>query len=624
MLRLQDKIRNYKMKRINKLILLFLFVLQGIVFPQSFSASVNNQKVGLNDQFQVSFTFSGNNINNIGSFKPPSFNNFMVLSGPNESTSVQIINSAVSATKTYSFYIRAKDVGKHTIGSASITYNGKSYTTNPLSIDVVKGSTQPQNNSTAQQPTSPNVSTKEIADNLFIKAIPDRRKVYLGEQVTVTYKLYTRLGIASQMSVNKLPQYSGCWAEELNTANTISFTTETYNGKQFRVGVLKKVALFPSQTGKLDVTPMELSIPVEIRRKSRSNDFFNNFFNDPFGQTETYDYDAKSNVIKLDVKPLPDKDIPPSFKGAVGDFTLSSSLDKKNVKTNEALNLKVTIAGTGNIGLLNTPEINLPAGFEQYEPKTKQQINREDKISGKKEITYLLVPRIAGKKEIPSIKFSYFDLNKEKYVTLATEPYEVNVEHGANMGGNNVAATQSDVKLLGDDIYYIKTNIADLEKNNGVLLFHVGFWVAAGLPLILLIGLVSFKKRSDRISSNLQLLKFQKAQKVAKARLNKAKEMMNEKNQNEFYSEISLTLFGYLEDKLNMPKSEFSLETAIGKLKSRKVSDSVLQSLKECAEKCEYIRFAPQKDGIAAMNEIYNDSANVIIEIEKTLSSRKS
>lgn len=605
-------------------IISLLLFLQGIALPQSFSASVDNEKVGVNDQFQVSFTFSAGNLNSINSFKPPSFEHFMVLSGPNQSTSVQIINGAVSSTKTFSYYIQPKETGKFTIGSASITFDGKSYTTNPLNIEVVKGSTNPQNNSSVPQPSSPNVSNKEIADNLFIKAIPDKQKAFLGEQVTVTYKLYTRLGIASQMSVNKLPQYSGCWAEELNTPNTISFTTEMYNGKQYKVGVLKKVAIFPSQTGELDVTPMELTVPVEIQRKrNKSNNFFDNFFNDPFGQVETYDYDAKSNVIKLKVTPLPSNDVPATFKGAVGNFTLSSSIDKKTAKTNEPINLKVTIAGTGNIGLLNTPEINLPTGFEQYEPKTTQQINRDNKISGKKEITYLIVPRIAGKKEIPPIKFSYFDLNKDKYVTLATESYDLDIEKGESSGNTYTAGTQSGVKLLGDDIRYIKTNAADLELNNGILIYHVGFWIASGVPLILLIGLVLFKKRSDKIAGNQQLLKFQKAQKIAKARLNKAKELMNNKDQVGFYSEVSMALFGYLEDKLHLSKSEFSLENAIGILRNKKVEDSVLENLKSCAEKCEYIRFAPQKDGISAMNEIYNDSANVIIEIEKTLSSKK-
>jgi len=607
------------------LILSYLFLLQNVSFSQSFSASVNSEKVGLNNQFQVTFTFSGTSLNSLSNFHPPSFDNFMVLSGPNESTSMQIINGAVSASKSYSYYLQPKNLGKYKIGSASITYNGQSYSTKSLTIDVIKGSPKPKsNNSVAAQNSSPNISKKEIEKNLFIRAIADKKKVYLGQQVTVTYKLYTRLSIASQMSVNKLPQYNGCWAEELNTPNTISFTNETIDGKLFKVGVLKKAALFPSQTGTLDVTPMDLTIPIQVQNRRNSGNFFDNFFNNPFGQSQTYNYDAKSNVLKIKVEPLPDKNVPPSFNGAVGDFTMSTTLDKNKVAINEPLNLKVTISGTGNIKLLDMPAPKLPTGLEQYEPKTNTNINRESIISGKKEVDYLLIPRISGQKVITPIEFSYFNINEGKYITLKSPEFKINVEPGA--GGNNYANSspqQSNIKLLGNDIRYIKTSYNDVRKKGGILLYQSGFWIAAGLPLIFLVGLVTYKKRSDKIASDVQLLKFQRAQKVAKSRLKTAKEMMTEKNQNGFYSEISLALFGYLEDKLHMPKSEFSLESAIDKLRGRKVQDTVLNNLKICAEKCEYMRFAPQKDGMGAMNEVYNESANVIIEIEKILSSKK-
>ncbi len=614
------------MKLKHVLILSYLFLLQSVSFPQSFSATVNDQKVGLNNQFQVSFTFSGTSLNNLSNFHPPNFDNFMVLSGPNESTSMQIINGAVSASKSYSYYLQPKNLGKYTIGSASITYNGQSYSTKSLTIDVVKGSSKPQrnNNSVAAQPSSPNISKEEIEKNCFIKAIADKNKVYLGQQVTVTYKLYTRLSIASQMSVNKLPQYNGCWAEELNTSNTISFSNEMVDGKMFKVGVLKKAALFPSQTGTLDVTPMDLTIPIQVQNRRSSGNFFDDFFNNPFGQAQTYNYDAQSNVLKIKVESLPDKNVPPSFNGAVGDFTMNATLDKNNVAINEPLNLKITISGTGNIKLLDVPAPKLPTGMEQYEPKTNTKINRESIISGKKEVDYLLIPRISGEKVIHPIDFSYFNVNEGKYVTLRTPEFKINVAQGA--GGNNYAATspqQSSIKLLGNDIRYIKTSYNDVRKKGSIILYQSGFWIAAGLPLIFLVGLVTYKRHSDKIASDVQLLKFQRAQKVAKSRLKTAKEMMTEKNQNGFYSEISLALFGYLEDKLHMPKSEFSLESAIDKLKNRKVQDSVLENLKTCAEKCEYMRFAPQKDGMSAMNEVYNESANVIIEIEKILSSKK-
>jgi BatD DUF11 like domain len=605
--------------KVKILFLVFIFC-QSILFSQTFTSTVDNNKVGVNDRFQVSFTFSGTDINGLKKFSPPSFQNFLILSGPNESTSMQIINSAVSASRTFSYYIQAKGTGKFNIGSASIESDGKTFRTDPLTIEVVSGSTIPNNSASSSEPV---ITSKDIGDNLFVKAIADKQKVYLGEPIIVTYKLYTRLNIASQMSVNKLPQYNGFWAEELTTSNNITFSTEVVNGKQYRVGILKRVSLFPSQTGELSVTPFELNVPVQIQRKRRSGNIFDDFFNDPFFDAgQTVNYDAKSNTLKVDVIPLPGKDVPDSFDGAVGDFSLNSNIDKTDVKANEPVSLKLNISGTGNIKLINAPEINLPTGFEKYEPKVSEQINRTGKISGTKNIEYLVIPRIAGKMEIPAVKFSYFDLSKKSYVTLSTKPYELNVEKGSENNTSVAGVSKEDVKLLGDDIRYIKTS-TDINQKSGIVIYKVGFWVAAGLPLLLLAGAVSFKKRNDKLLSNAQLLKYQKAQKIAKNRLKIAKNLLEQKNQTGFYSEISLALYGYLEDKLDIPKSDFTLEEAVARLKRNNINDSVIDNLKQTAEKCEYIRFAPQKDGLAAMNEIYNESVNIIVEIEKNFSTRK-
>jgi hypothetical protein len=603
-----------------KIFLLSFVLFQGIILSQTFTASVDNNKVGINDRFQVTFTFSGTDINGLKNFSPPSFQNFMILSGPNQSSNMEIINSTVSASQSFSYYLQAKATGKFTIGSASISSNGKDYKTNPIAIEVVSGSTKPNNSSNAQGPI---ISNKDIEDNLFVRAAADKQKVYIGEPVTVTYKLYTRLNIASQMSVNKLPQYNGFWAEELDTPNNITFTTEVLNGKQYRVGILKKVVLFPSQTGELSVTPFELNVPVQIKKRRSSGNIFDDFFNDPFFDAgQTVNYNAKSNTLKIKVIPLPDKNVPPSFSGAVGSFTLNSKIDKRDVKTDEPVSLKINISGTGNIKLINAPEIKLPTGFDKYEPKISEQVNRNGKITGTKSIEYLVIPRIAGKAEIPPVKFSYFDLNKKSYVTLSSEPYTLNVEKGS--GSSNYAETSKEnVKLLGDDIRFIKMS-SDIEKKGGIVIYSVGFWVAAGFPLLLLAGMVTFKKRNDRLLSNARLLKYQKAQKIAKNRLKIAKNLLQEKNQTEFYSEISLALYGYLEDKLNIPKSEFTLDQAITKLKQSNINESVINDLKNTAEKCEYIRFAPQKDGLAAMTEMYDQSANIIIEIEKSISTKKN
>lgn len=602
--------------------LIFFIVLPELMFGQTFTASVNNTSVEKDDRFQVTFTFQGTDLNGLKNFSPPNFDNFLVLSGPNESTSMQIINGSVSASKSMSFYVQPRAVGNFTIGSASIVYNSKTYKTEPINIKVVKGSAKPNNSSS--QNNSPQVTNEEIAKNLFVRAVADKRNVYQGEQVTVTYKLYTRLNIASQMSISKLPQYQGFWSEELEASNNISFHTEVFEGKQFRVGTLKRVALFPTQTGELSVTPFELTVPVQIQRRKNKNNFFDDFFNDPFDMGKTINYNAKSNTVKVNVRPLPQQNKPDNFNGAVGSFTLTSTLDNTKTKTNEPINLKINVSGTGNIQLLDLPEIKLPSGMEKYEPKTSEKINRQGKISGKKSFDYLLIPRTAGVKEIPSLKFSYFDPNKKQYITLNTPQYTVNVQQGKEIAGENYTGnSKEDVRMLGQDIRYIKTSETALNKQGSLVLFTFGFWAAAGFPLILLGGLITWKIRTDKLAGNLQLLRYQKAEKMAKSRLKTAKNLMSSETQTKFYTEISLALFGYLEDKLHIPKSEISIDRAVSELENRQINSNLISDLKTNAEKCEYVRFAPSADGMAAMNEMYDNMKKLIIDLDRSLSVKK-
>ncbi|OYV86868.1 MAG: hypothetical protein B7Z63_03335, partial [Ignavibacteriae bacterium 37-53-5] len=405
-----------------------------------------------------------------------------------------------------------------------------------------------------------------------------------------------------------------------------SLSTEMHNGKEYKVGVLKKAALFPSQLGELSVTPMVLSIPVQIQQRQGGNgNVFDQFFNDPFfNNYRTVNFTAKSNTIKLQVMPLPSKGVPPSFNGAVGDYSLSSAVSAVNVKENNPLTFTVTLKGQGNIQLLSMPDFTLPTGFDKYEPKVSQQISRDGTISGTKTFEYLIVPRVAGKKEIPSLKFSYFNPEKRSYITLSTPPYPINVEPGASTGNTTVAGySKEDIKLLGEDIHYIKTSSSDLRKRVGFTEFGAGFWSAVVLPLFALGGLITWKRRNDKLAGNLELLRYRRAEKIARGRFKSAKKLMDAGDQRGFYAEISQALFGYLEDKLHIPKSEMSLDRAVDELQKRSVDGELVSSLRSCTEKCEFARFAPAGDGAGAMNEMYNELTKVIVGIERTLSVKK-
>ncbi len=590
---------------------------------QTFTASVNKTTVSQNEQFEVSFTFSTSDVNGIKNFRAPDFKDFVLLSGPNQSTSLQFINGAASGSMTYSYYLRCPSVGKFTIGSATLEYNGKEYSTNPITLDVIKGAPKPPPSAKG----TPTVSANDIGDNVFILATADKQRVYLGQPVTVTYKLYTRLPIASQMQVSKLPSYEGFWAEEINLPSTISLSTVMYKGKQYSVGVLKKVALFPSQTGVLSVTPMVLDIPVQIRQRQGGggNNVFDQFFNDPFfSNYSTVNFNAKSNTLKIDVLPLPSSNVPKSFVGAVGDYSMSSQISNVNLKANEPLTLKITLSGEGNIQLLSMPEINLPTGFDSYEPKISEQINRDNKITGTKTFEYLIVPRVPGKKEIPPVQFSYFNPERRSYITLSTPPYPIDVAPGANGGNETVAGlSKENIKLLGEDIRYIETTTGGLRREVGYDLFGAGFWTAVFAPLLALVGLVTWKRRTDKLAGNVELLRYRQAEKIARGRFKKAKSLMDAGNQAAFYAEISQALSGYLEDKLHIPKAEMSLERAQDELRRRRIDGELLASLRSCTEKCEFARFAPAADGTSAMNGMYNELTKVIVGLERTLSVKK-
>jgi hypothetical protein len=605
------------MKLISKYIssIVIAILLTSTVYSQKFQATVDKTTVGQNERFQVYFTFEGAAGGNISNFTPPGFKGFNILSGPNQSTSMKIENGRTTSSITLSYWINASQMGEFTIGSASANYSGKQYKTNPVKIKVVKGSAQP-----AQAQQQGNISQEDIGENVFIVATPNKRSVYRGEQVTVTYKLYTRLEISSPQ-INKLPSYQGFWAEELESGNNIRFEIEMYKNQRFRSAVIKKVALFPTKSGELEVTPFELTIPVIVKRKNTGRDIFDDFFNDSFfGRRETVEHLAKSNKVMIDVKDLPTENVPESFNGAVGNYKFSAALDRTDVETNESITLKMAIRGNGNIKLLDLPKIELPTGFEKYDPKTRESITRKSTVSGSKTAEYLIVPRIAGEKIIPAVEFSYFNPSTKKYVTSRSPEFNISVKKGKSTVETAVSGySKEDVKLLTEDIRFIKTSDFNFTEMKDQKIIRSWFWYSLILPLMIFIGFIGVKKRQDKLSGNLQLRKYQKAEKTAKARLKNAKKVLAESDIARAYNELSLALFGYLEDKLGLQKSEFTQDRVLSELLDRGVNKELVDKAKDILDKCEFARFAPQMQDEKTCQDLYDQAVEVIINLENSI-----
>ncbi len=601
--------------------LIVLLMFSGVeLYAQKFELTADKTTVKQNERFKIYFTFDGGNGNNLRGFRPPNLKNFKIISGPNQSSSIRMINGSVSSTITYSYIISAPKIGKFKIESATIQYNGKKFKTNALTITVTKSSGKPSSSRSSSQ----SMSDEELKQNVFIRAIADKKNVVKGEQVTVTYKLYTKLNISSPQ-ISKLPRYKGFWAEELETSNNIRFSVEMYKGVRYNSAVLKKVALFPTKSGKLTVTPFELEIPVLVKRRQRSNDPFDAFFNDSFfGRTETIQFKATSNKVVINVSPLPEKGKPESFTGAVGQFDFKADLDKNSVETNDAVTLKLTISGKGNVELIDMPDVELPPGFEKYEPKISKKVNRKSTISGFKSEEYLIVPRVAGIKVIKPIKFSYYDPRKKQYIELSSPQFTINVKQGSGtVATAGEGFTKEDIKLLSQDIRFIKTSDFQLEKIKEGNLIQSWFWYSLVIPLFIMFGFIGFKKRQDKLSGNVELMKFRKAQKNAGNRLKLAKKALDENNLATYFDEISKGLYGYLEDKLLLPKSEFTIEKVVELLNKNNVDENTVTDVKDILNKCEFARFAPQSQTREQAESVYEKAVKSIVEIENSVKTKK-
>jgi hypothetical protein len=419
---------------------------------------------------------------------------------------------------------------------------------------------------------------------------------------------------------------TGFWGEDVETPKNIQTNPETLNGKQFRVGIIKRTALFPTQPGELEIGPMEVQAAVQIQDR-RSMDPFESFFRDPFGRQ--VNYVVKSDPIKIRVDPLP-PDPPPDFKGAVGQFAMSTTVDKKTTRTNEPIDLKVTVSGTGNIKLIESPAVELPSDFEQYTPKVSDNINRTgDRISGSKTFEYLLIPRYPGMKVVKPVTFSYYDPSKREYVRLHSPQIELNVEQGAAAVTPLISGgSQEDVRLLSQDIRFIRLGEPELSprgehfRTNGLLIAMLL------LPLACAGGAFVYARQRKAEMLDQAGYRNRRAIKVAKKGLKQAEYLLKEKGSSgapasnqrlRFYGEISKALWKYLGDKLNIPQSAFSIEGAVAELGLRSVQADIITSLKALLETCDLARFAPTSLDLAVMQRTYDEAQRIIVALERIL-----
>lgn len=583
-----------------------------------FTATISKNPISVGERAQIIFS-----VNDAGSnFRAPDFAGLRILSGPNQSTSMSIVNGNMTREYSFSFFVEATKEGTYNINPATVTVNGKQIKSNSLKIEVMP-ETQAQKLRREQQEddkkTLNEQAEKVIADNLFVKLSVNKSDVYVGEQVVATYVIYVHpeLNLVN-LEGDKLPSFNGFWTQEIDIGK-LQFERDVLNGVPYNKAIVKKVILFPQRSGKLEVEPYGFKFTARLRVSggSRSRDPFEGFFGS--SNYKDFEYTTQTNSSIINVKELP-ANAPASFINAVGDLKMEAWFDKTVSVQNDPFTLKVKISGKGNLQLMEPLQINFPPGFEAYEPKIADNINvSASGVTGNKTFEYLIMPRNEGKYDVGPIEFTYFDLESGNYKTLNSDKFQLTVNKGdGDEGGSFVSGIKKeDVELLGSDIRFIKTN-ANISKDECDFFASINFIILSLLPIFAFIALIIFKQKQDKDSSDINLVKNRKANKMARQRLSKAKSFMTSGDKNKFYEELTKALWGYAGDKLSIATSLLNKDNLKEKLIEYKVADELANEFISTINECEFARYAPDSNA-EATNSIYEKSVKVITEIEGAL-----
>jgi uncharacterized membrane protein len=556
-----------------------------------------NPSPGVGDKFKVSYILkmklSGGvasiSHNGIKMNKPNFDKGFVIIDEGKESSRFGFggFGSQEMELHKYSFILQAKKKGTFKIQPLTFTINGDNVTSGIFTINVGTG--------------NPNVKIQTSDPNLFARIEVNKKNIYKGEPVTAVYRVYTRYNLF-EIEDYDMPMTNGLWKEEIKSGkNGWPQNTKTVNGTPYHVITLKKEVLIPQTTGEIKIKPIK--IDARIGR---------------FGFNPGKQKSITSNSPTLKVKALPTP-IPNNFSDQVGsNYKVDIQYSTAQLKTNDPLDVKVTISGQGNLKQLSTPQLNFPPDFEVFDPEIKDQVKVSSSgISGKKTFNFLVIPRHRGTYQIPEYTFTYFDVNSKKYKTLTQPGKTIEVQKGENETESNAIAhssNQQNVEILNSGIRHIKADTT-LYAKQGSFYGTWLYWLLLVFPFI--IGIISYifiviqrNARSDESAS-----KVKNANKNANTRFKKASQLLNENQHLAFYEELYKAITNYCSHKLSIAKANLSKETIIQVLKESQVEETTIQDLIAILSECEMARFSPiSHDGA---EKTLNNSIQIINKIEQ-------
>ena len=579
------------MKRITTVLVFLLACLAAAAQEVTLTVDAPESAVA-GERFRIIYTINSTD----GQFTRPKFDPSFSVQGPQQSTNrnVQWINGdmKVVSSTTLIYYVTAGTPGTYTIPAAQFETKRVTVSSQEKQIVIYDGDSSQQATGRQQGQTSASGDAPASGSEVSMRILLSDRDVYAGQPITGTLKLYTRINLSGIQEL-KLPDFKGFLKEDIETPPLRSLDNEVIDGVQYGTGVIQRFVLYPQIAGEIRIEPAEMTALVQERTTAARDPFFNDpFFDSFFSSVSTVPRKINTQPLTVRVRPLPEPR-PADFHGAVGSFTMESSISATDAKLNDAVTLTVTLKGSGNLNLAGEPVISFPQGIEKYDPKVT--VRSSGISAGSKVFEYLLIPRNTGTFEIPPVSYSVFDPGQEKYVTLRTGGFTLNVTGtpGQEEGAAPVYIPGEDVKYIGQDIRFIRNGNGRLTTLSSPLVASLHYWLWFALALFIALLVLVIRKQQIRRNADKAGMRNRRAAKNARKRLSRATALLKSGKKEEVNAEVARALWGYLGDKLRIDQSDLTREKCYTALRERKADEEMITELDRILTATEYSQYAP-------------------------------
>jgi len=579
------------MKRITTVLVFLLACLVAAAQEVTLTVDAPESAVA-GERFRIIYTINSTD----GQFTRPKFDPSFSVQGPQQSTNrnVQWINGdmKVVSSTTLIYYVTAGTPGTYTIPAAQFETKRVTVSSQEKQIVIYDGDSSQQATGRQQGQTSAAGDAPASGSEVSMRILLSDRDVYAGQPITGTLKLYTRINLSGIQEL-KLPDFKGFLKEDIETPPLRSLDNEVIDGVQYGTGVIQRFVLYPQIAGEIRIEPAEMTALVQERTTAARDPFFNDpFFDSFFSSVSTVPRKITTQPLTVRVRPLPEPR-PADFHGAVGSFTIESSVSATDAKLNDAVTLTVTLKGSGNLNLAGEPVISFPQGIEKYDPKVT--VRSSGISAGSKVFEYLLIPRNTGTFEIPPVSYSVFDPGQEKYVTLRTGGFTLNVTGtpGQEEDAAPVYIPGEDVKYIGQDIRFIRNGNGRLTTLSSPLVASLHYWLWFALALFIALLVLVIRKQQIRRNADKAGMRNRRAAKNARKRLSRATALLKSGKKEEVNAEVARALWGYLGDKLRIDQSDLTREKCYTALRERKADEEMITELDRILTATEYSQYAP-------------------------------